>query len=85
MKPILKWSLIVVALAGLAAVGASACKGKKKSGAPTYKAVAVKRGSLQLSIKSTGNVQPRNRLEVSPPVSGRVEKMLVREGSYVRK
>jgi macrolide-specific efflux system membrane fusion protein len=85
VKPILKWSLIVVALAGLAAVGASACKGKKKSGAPTYKAVAVKRGSLQLSIKSTGNVQPRNRLEVSPPVSGRVEKMLVREGSYVRK
>jgi macrolide-specific efflux system membrane fusion protein len=41
-------------------------------------------GSIETSITATGTVQPNNRLEVRPPVSGRVEKVLVEEGQEVK-
>ena len=34
---------------------------------------------------STGTVAPENRLDLKPPVAGRVEKVLVQEGDIVRK
>ncbi len=44
---------------------------------PTY-------GSIQISISTTGTVQPQNRLEIKPPISGRIEKILVEEGEKVK-
>ncbi|MBI3617884.1 MAG: HlyD family efflux transporter periplasmic adaptor subunit [Candidatus Omnitrophica bacterium] len=41
-------------------------------------------GSVQNVISSTGTVLPKNRLEVKPSVSGRVEEILVREGQGVQ-
>lgn len=41
------------------------------------------RGSIQSVISATGTVLPKNRLEVKPPVSGRVEEIAVREGDRV--
>jgi len=41
-------------------------------------------GSIRLTISTTGTVQPQNRLEIKPPISGRIEKILVREGDRVR-
>lgn len=41
-------------------------------------------GSMRVVISSTGTVYPKNRLEIKPPVSGRVEEVLVREGESVR-
>ncbi len=40
-------------------------------------------GTVQSIISSTGTVLPRNRLEVKPPVNGRVEEILVKEGQRV--
>lgn len=85
MKPIVKWTLVAILLALVVGFGAKACKNKKKAGRPTFKTVEVSKGSLSITVKSTGNVQPRNRLEVNPPIAGRVEKLLVNEGDYVRK
>ncbi len=51
----------------------------------TDREVQVRKGNLAVSILSTGTVQPENRLEIKPPVAGRVEKVLVREGDKVRK
>ncbi|MBU0572931.1 MAG: efflux RND transporter periplasmic adaptor subunit [Candidatus Margulisbacteria bacterium] len=42
-------------------------------------------GSIKAAIPSTGIVQPRNRLEIKPPISGRIEEVLVREGQRVKK
>lgn len=42
------------------------------------------RGTISLFITSTGTVQPQNRLEIKPPISGRVDRILVREGQRVR-
>ncbi|MCD6423288.1 MAG: efflux RND transporter periplasmic adaptor subunit [Elusimicrobia bacterium] len=45
----------------------------------------VGRRDISFIISSNGTVKPRNRLEIKPPVSGRIEKILVREGSRVKK
>lgn len=85
MKPFIKWTALTLSLALSAGIGLTACKSSKKNKAASYKTVQVERGPVSITIKSTGNVQPLNRLEVDPPVAGRVEKILVVEGQYVKK
>ncbi len=41
-------------------------------------------GHIKISVTATGAVEPENRLEVKPPVAGRIERILVREGDYVK-
>jgi len=41
-------------------------------------------GTIKVSVSTTGDVQPQNRLEIKPPMSGRVEKILVVEGQHVK-
>jgi len=45
----------------------------------------VERRDISFIISSNGTVKPRNRLEIKPPVSGRIEKILVKEGNRVKK
>ena len=47
--------------------------------------VEVTRGNIEISILANGTVQPRNRLEIKPPLAGRVEQVLVQEGQAVGK
>lgn len=42
-------------------------------------------GDITIKILATGTVQPENRLEIKPPVAGRVESVLVKEGQKVKK
>jgi macrolide-specific efflux system membrane fusion protein len=42
-------------------------------------------GSIRVSISTTGTVLPKNRLEIKPPVNGRIESILVQEGENVKK
>lgn len=39
---------------------------------------------LDISILATGVVQPQNRLEIKPPIAGRIESVLVEEGEKVK-
>jgi macrolide-specific efflux system membrane fusion protein len=41
-------------------------------------------GTIQVTISTTATVTPENRLQIKPPVNGRVEKILVQEGDYVK-
>ncbi|MCM8814343.1 MAG: efflux RND transporter periplasmic adaptor subunit [Candidatus Omnitrophica bacterium] len=41
------------------------------------------RGALAVTIAASGTVYPKNRLEIKPPVSGRVERVMVTEGEQV--
>ena len=43
---------------------------------PTY-------GDVSISISTTGVVEPQNRLEIKPTGSGRIDKIMVREGDSV--
>jgi membrane fusion protein, macrolide-specific efflux system len=52
---------------------------------PPYRAARVQRGDIEVTVATTAAVQPRNRLEVKPPVTGRMEQIEVREGQSVRR
>ncbi len=47
--------------------------------------VAATRGAIEITILANGTVQPRNRLEIKPPLAGRVEQVLVQEGQAVQR
>lgn len=64
------------------AVLSVSCAQKKEE--PLEK-VTVQKGRIVASIPATGTVMPRNRLEIKPPVAGRVEQVMIEEGQSVRK
>lgn len=45
----------------------------------------VTRGAIRAQIPTTGDVEPRNRLEIKPPVAGRIDTVKVEEGDIVKK
>ncbi|MBI5078437.1 efflux RND transporter periplasmic adaptor subunit, partial [Candidatus Saganbacteria bacterium] len=69
------WSLIVVLALSLVS-----CANKNEK--PLEK-VKVSRGGILAQLPTTGVVIPRSRLEIKPPVAGRVERVLVVEGQPV--
>jgi macrolide-specific efflux system membrane fusion protein len=50
-----------------------------------YAEYEVKTGPLKIQILSTGVIQPENKVEIKPPIAGRIEKVLVKEGAHVKK
>lgn len=59
-------------------------KEKTKQNKPTFSEVRPVRKDVQIFVSSTGVVLPKNRVEVKPPVPGRIEAILVKEGQWVR-
>ncbi|MFC1577001.1 efflux RND transporter periplasmic adaptor subunit [Candidatus Omnitrophota bacterium] len=41
-------------------------------------------GDVLVTVTTTGVVEPQNRLEIKPSISGRIEKILVQEGDFVK-
>ncbi len=56
----------------------------RKSSGETMEAVKPVLGSIQAVITATGTVLPQNRLEIKPPINGRIEEILVKEGDDVK-
>lgn len=57
---------------------------QKRDDLPTYEPVTVQRGDVAVSIQATANITPENRVEIKPPVGGRMEELLVVEGENVK-
>jgi len=79
----LKLIFIMMVILVVAGVVITRVKYKKSSGEEVNE-VKPFIGSIRTFISSTATVLPKNRLEVKPPVSGRIEKVLVREGDKVK-
>jgi macrolide-specific efflux system membrane fusion protein len=76
--------LIAILLIGLAA--AYFIKAYRQNNSDvTYKEVKVVRENIYVKILATGTVQPENRVEIKPPIPGRVEEVLIKEGQKVVK
>jgi membrane fusion protein, macrolide-specific efflux system len=57
-----------------------------KSGSKTVvKEIKPVYGNIRNLITATGTVEPQNRLEMKPAISGRIEEILVQEGDVVKK
>ena len=79
--------LIVLALAGGGFWFYTAQKKKTAAAAEAQKFIPAKveLKTLRHTVESTGEVRPKNRLEVKSPISGRIETLLVDEGNKVEK
>ena len=80
-----KWKIIlaIVIIIGIAAFFIIRAKG----GAATKeesKVITPSTGSIENFVSTTGTVLPQNRLEIKPPVNGRVEQILIKEGDLVK-
>lgn len=51
---------------------------------PQYEITRVERGDIEVKVLSTGTIQPYTRVEVSSPVSGRIDRVEVDEGDRVK-
>jgi len=50
-----------------------------------YTRIKVERGDLKVTVATTGTVKPQNRVEIKPPIAGRIEEILFDEGAVVKK
>jgi len=81
-----KTKVIVAVLVLIVIAGGYYLYSKKNS--PTEKETILEirpeRGNISVTFATTGVVEPQNRLEIKPPISGRIEEILVQEGDRVK-
>lgn len=80
---------IVLILVLLAGVGGAAYwyfhgKAVRRRGQGSVQRVEATLGSIQDAVESTGEVLPLNRVEIKPPIAGRIEQLLVAEGDHAK-
>lgn len=76
-----RWSAVI--MVGVVAFLISSCA--SKTAEKPLETAKVVRGNILAELPVSGSVIPRNRLEIKPPVAGRVEQVLVTEGQRVKK
>jgi macrolide-specific efflux system membrane fusion protein len=79
----MKKKILIAAAVSVLLVIALVVWNRRTGDAPLYREATVTRGDLTVTITATGTVAPENRLEIKPPISGRVEEILVDEGQAV--
>jgi macrolide-specific efflux system membrane fusion protein len=84
MKRMLLKLIVVVLIGG---VGAAVWVLHMPHGepAPVYERVPLVRGHMEKTIEATAVVEPRNRIEIMPPLDGYIDEVLVDEGQEVKK
>lgn len=85
MKKAIKWIVILAVLGGALNWYLGSKSKKEEASKPSYDTARVEVRDLRTTVESTGEVQPRNRLDVKPPIAGRLEELLVDEGAEVEK
>ncbi len=75
------WLIFILIITAI--VIAIALSQRKKEGEIDYRENKAEIGTIQIKILTTGTVQPENRLEIKSPISGRIEKVLIKEGQKV--
>lgn len=84
-RPAGRWRLVIAAGVALTAVGLVVrwTRRAERAGQAMIR-VEVERRDLTVTKTATGEVRPQNRVEVKPPIAGRIEQVLVKEGDTVR-
>ena len=84
MKKTGKWSVILVVIALLvAAIIIFYKSGQSGNDQLVMAEINPKYGDILIFISTTGTVEPQNRLEIKPTISGRIDSILLREGERV--
>jgi membrane fusion protein, macrolide-specific efflux system len=80
-----RFRLIILLIAGGGGYYWYQSRTPKTETGPAYDTAIVERRDLRVTVESTGEIEPRNRLNVKPPIAGRLEELLVDEGDVVKK
>jgi len=74
-----------VLLAVVAGIGGWRWTHRVKAVKIEYRDQAVAKSDLKVTVSAAADVSPQNRIELTLPVAGRIESILVREGDDIRK
>ena len=79
--------LVLGVLVALLVLGAGAFFyfSNNRSAKPKFEEVRASRGTISLSVSTTGAVEPQTRVKIQSSVGGRIEDILVEEGRLVKK
>lgn len=81
----LNWKYLVFAVCGLLALGVAAWFVFGGKTAPQYEYDKVERGPLRVTLRESAFVQPEHRLNVTPPIPGRIDTINVANGEAVKR
>ncbi|MDG0816276.1 efflux RND transporter periplasmic adaptor subunit [Bdellovibrio svalbardensis] len=81
----MKKQWIALLAASLLLVGFVGYRSFKASNKSDWKSIKPSQAELVIKVTANGSVTPRNKLVVTTPISGRVDRVLVEEGAKVRK
>jgi membrane fusion protein, macrolide-specific efflux system len=84
----LKNKLVLGIIISLVCLGSIVYFYKMKNSADkngVFQEIKPELGNIQLTVSTTGDVEPQTRLEIKPSISGRIEEILVNEGDTVKK
>lgn len=70
---------------GLGVLAAWGCGKSKSDRLGQGQRVKVATGNIRQVVQTTGNVQPLNKVSILPPVTGRIDKIVVLEGQSVKR
>ena len=71
-------------LIGAAAIFWFSHRGGGKKNEAVTRSATVTQGPIEDVVQATGEVSPLDRVEIKPPIGGRIEKLLVDEGARVK-
>lgn len=80
-----KTKIIIFFVAVIVVTGIIILITRNGSKADAYVEIVVARGNIEPTVLSTGTVQPENRLEIKPPIAGRINRVFIEEGAVVKK
>lgn len=75
---------IILLTAVLAVISVRFICGSGSQPADIMRTISPEYGDIRIFISTTGEVLPQNRLEIKPAMSGRVDRILVKEGQDVK-
>src|SRR5689334_2958254 len=78
------WFLIVLILISGGAAYWWKSRTRNPRGGVVTRTVQAQIGTVEDSVEATGEVSPLNRVEIKPPIQGRMEKILTEEGGQVK-
>lgn len=76
---------LIGAVLALLAVGGFAAYRMRAGGERDLKSFFVKLGDIKKTVEAGGVVEPKNSVEILPPISGRLDRLLVDQGQRVEK
>jgi macrolide-specific efflux system membrane fusion protein len=80
-----KLPIIIIVVIALATASWFMFFGKsKKHSSNGTQTIAVTQGTIKQTVEATGAITPLNRVEIKPPIGGRIEQLLVHEGDHVK-